>query len=201
MKPIFILLTWMLAASAAVAQPSSAPTLQSCSALPTEAQRLQCAERLVGSAGKSAHSAAPLGDGWRLSRTMDSRSGTMSVAVTRTADIQASDVSFAGLMFRCGPARIETLLVMLDPISPSVRPTVTIRAHGTETPLVAQVLQLGTLLLLPDPATSLATASWSTATEVSFEISQGTSAVRGVVPTSGLAGALQVLRPNCINPG
>ena len=128
---------------------------------------------------------------------MDPRSGTTSVAVMRTADTPTSDVSFAGLMFRCGPSQPEALLVLLDPISPSARPNVTIRAQGTETPFVAQPLQLGTLLLLPAQATGLATSVWSTAPAISVEIDNGPSTVRGVVSTSGLAGALEVLRASC----
>jgi hypothetical protein len=192
-----VLLGSLVAASAAAAQPSTVPSLQSCGALPTEAQRLQCAERLAGSTGKGAQGATPLSGGWQLSRTLDPRSGTTLIAVTRTADVQASDTGFAGLMFRCGSARLEALLVMLDPVLPSARPKVTIRAHGAETRFVAEVLQLGTLLLLPDPAMSLAATTWSTAAEISVEIDNGTSIVRGVVPASGLAGAVQVLRSGC----
>lgn len=188
---------WLVAAGPAVAQTPATPSLQSCGALPTDAQRLRCAERLAGPSGKGAQPGTALSGGWRLSRTQDPRSGTTMVAVTRTAEIKASDAGFAGLMFRCGPARLEALLVMLDPIPPSARPRVTVSSPGSETPFAAQVMQLGTLLQLPDPAMSLATTNWSTATEVSVAVDNGTSIVRGVVSTSGLAGALQVLRSSC----
>ncbi|MDQ8732554.1 hypothetical protein [Bradyrhizobium sp. LHD-71] len=190
----FNTLGWLIIASAALAQPSTnPPSLQSCGALPTEALRLECANRLAGKAA----SATPLSGGWRLSRTSDPHSGTPQTAVTRTADLQASDAGFAGLMFRCTASRLEALLVMLDPVPPGSKPKVTIRVHGKETPFVAQVLQLGELLLLPDPAISLAATTWSTAPDISVEIDNGASTVRGVVPASGLAGALQLLRSSC----
>jgi hypothetical protein len=195
--PLYSLLGWLVAVSVAAAQPSGVPSLQSCGALPTEAQRLQCTERLAGSAGRGAQAATPLSDGWQLSRTQDPHSGTTLIAVTRTADVQASDAGFAGLMFRCGPARPEALLVMLDPVPPSAKPRVAVRADGTETPFVAQVLQLGALLLLPDPAMRLAETTWSTAADISVEIDNGTRIIRGAISARGLAGALQVLRSSC----
>jgi hypothetical protein len=181
--------------AAAQAQIAPTPNLQSCAGLRAEAQRLQCAERLLGS-GRSQPASPPLNGGWRLSRTADPQTGRTSVAVMHTADPADSDVGFAGLMFRCGSAGLETLLVVLEPIPPSVKPVVTVRQKSAETNVKAQVLELGTLVLLPDVTTAMA-SQWSALPEISFQIDTGRIKVGGTVPTGGLSGALQALRAGC----
>ena len=178
---------------------AQAPNLQTCAALPNEGQRVQCAERLLANSGSRPAPAAPtLSGDWHLSRTTDPRTGIASVTVLHTADFN-SDADFAGLMFRCGQNGVETLLAILQPIPPSAKPAVTVRSGATETRHTAQVLELGTLLLLPDVSADQAVSQWASSPEIAFQIAASDPSIRGMVPTAGLAAAVQALKPNCIS--
>jgi hypothetical protein len=134
--------------------------------------------------------------GWRLVRTPDPRSGKDTVSALHTADTEKSDVNFAGLTFRCGPAGIETLLVLITPLVRGSAYAVRAKAGSAETRFEAKALQGGEVLLLPPTATLLANGAWQTASELSVDI-EAPSPIHGTVPLNGLSGAISALSQSC----
>jgi hypothetical protein len=134
--------------------------------------------------------------GWRLVKTPDPRGGPDAVSVLHAADIAQSDLSFAGLTFRCSRAGIEALLILLNPLVRGSRYLVFLKSGSTETQFEATALQGGEVLILPPSATALAGGSWQAVPELSVEIA-GPSPIRGSVPIGGLSDALLALSRSC----
>jgi hypothetical protein len=113
------------------------------------------------------------------------------------ADTVKSDINLAGLNLQCGQQGIEVVLILLEPLSRTARPTVALTAGTSRSEFEASVVQGGEALLLPQAASSLVAGAWQNATELSVEIETKPSPIRGAVPIGGLPAALRALSPNC----
>ena len=123
----------------------------------------------------------------------------------QTADITKSDLDLAGLMLRCGEGGVEVLVVLVDPLPPRAHPKVTVSAAGRSVDFTATVLPPGAAVLLPKEAGVLASGPWTAATELSVQIDVAPAdrepkSVRGLIPLTGLGGALASLHGNCPSP-
>ena len=157
---------------------------------------LQHCEEMFTRKVESGSRTSDLPGGWRLVKTPDPRGGPEAVSVLHAADTAKSDLSFAGLTFRCGQTGIETLLIVLDALDRGSPHDVIVKSGSTETRFEAKAIQGGVVLLLPPNATALASASWQREPELSVEIA-GPAPIRGSVPIGGLSSALTVLSQNC----
>jgi hypothetical protein len=157
---------------------------------------LQHCEEMFTRKVESGSRTSNLPGGWRLVKTLDPRGGPEAVSVLHAADTAKSDLSFAGLTFRCGQTGIETLLILLDAIDRGSPHDVIVKSGSTETRFEAKAVQAGVVLLLPPGATALASGSWQREPELSIEIA-GPPAIRGSVPIGGLSSALSVLSQSC----
>jgi hypothetical protein len=177
---------------------------EQCRAIADDAARLRCFE---SAASKPTTQAAPhnLGPGagtWRLVRTKNPDGGKDAVSIMHAADVLKSDIDLAGLMLRCGDGEVEVLIVVVEPLPPRGRPTVTVGAAGERADFHAAIIPPGLELLLPQQASELASGPWTKASELSVEINPASgdtlpTAIRGVVSLAGLSGALPVLTANC----
>jgi len=176
-------------------QPSNAD-FQDCSGKLAPNDRQHC-EDMFTRRVQAGSQTSQLPDGWRLVRTPDPRGGPEAVvSVLHAADTAKSHPNLAGLTFRCGPTGIDTLLIMLEPLTRGSRYGVRIKSGSTETQFEAKALQGGEVLLLPPSASALAGGAWQAAPEISVDIA-APSPIGGSVPLSGLSGALLALSRNC----
>jgi hypothetical protein len=166
-----------------------------CGAKPAPGDLQRC-EDMFARKVESGSRTSQLPGGWRLVRTPDPRGGPDAVSVLHAADTIKSDLNFAGLTFRCGQAGVETLLILLEPLTRGSQYVVRVKGGTTETPFEAEALQRGEVLLLPPSATALAGGAWQSVPELSVDIA-GPSPIRGSVALGGLAGALSILSPSC----
>jgi hypothetical protein len=185
-------------------QSSQNSNFERCRAITEDAARLRCFENAASKPATQA-AAQTLGPGtgtWRLVRTRNPNGGQDAVSIMQTADIVKSDLDLAGLMLRCGQTGIEVLLVLVQPLPPRAHPKVTVSAAGRSEDFVAKIVPPGAALLLPQEATELASGPWTAASELAVQIDPGqndgeSTAIRGAISLTGLAGALPVLTANC----
>jgi len=178
-----------------------------CRAITDATARLRCFESATT---KPAAKVTPqtLGPGtgtWRLVRTRNPIGGKDAVSIMQTADIGKSDLDLAGLMLRCGDAGVEVLLVLVSPVLPRAHPKVITTAAGKSADFTATVVPPGAALLLPQEVTALASGPWTAASELAVQVEPGPgdsepSAIRGIVPLTGLGAALPLLMANCTSP-
>lgn len=178
--------------------------LEHCRAIADDATRLRCYERATS---KPATNQAPVTTGpgvgtWRLVRTRNPAGGQDAVSIMQTADITKSDLDLAGLMLRCGEGGTEILIVLVGPLPPRAHPKVTVSAAGRSVDFTATIVPPGAVVLLPKEASVLASGPWTAASELSVQIEATRNdgepnTVRGVIPLSGLGGALAQLQGNC----
>ena len=114
-----------------------------------------------------------------------------------TADTSRSDLDLAGLMLRCSEKDVDLVIVMVTPLPPQARPSVTIGANGIERRFDASIVSPGAELLLPAEAMTFARGVWQSAHELSIRVTWTQGSVGGVVPIDGLADALATLPPKC----
>jgi hypothetical protein len=188
-----------LTISAAYGQeaPDVRAQLGRCRAIQDESARLRCYEDATA---PPASALTPPGHGsWRLVRTPNPAGGTDAISIMQTADLSRSDLDFAGLMVRCGDATaaIQVLLVVVQPFHPRVHPRVRVSAGAIITQFTASIVPPGALVLLPPEASALAMGPWQGAPELSIEVGGDQGPLRGVVPLTGMSGALHELRSNC----
>jgi hypothetical protein len=134
---------------------------------------------------------------WRLVRTPNPRGGPEAVSIMQTAETLRSDPDLAGLMLRCGPGEVEVAVVLVQPVSPRLRPEIAVRAGATDAHYQATVATPGALLLLPGNALALLTEARPTPSELSLTISYDQTKIQGVIPLAGLSAAYAQLRANC----
>jgi hypothetical protein len=151
----------------------------------------------IGLCTSSATEAPKLANGWRLVRSANPSGGPDAISVDHTADVNRSDLDFAGLMLRCGEQAPEVAIIALTPFPPRAKPNVSIRANGEDWRFVAQVVPPGAELLLPQEATTLAYGAWQHAHELSVTVTSPEQSFAGIVQIDGLAQALTVLMANC----
>jgi hypothetical protein len=110
-------------------------------------QRQKCDEEALGQAQKS--QTTQLDGGWRLVRTRNQSGGADAVSVMHVADTAKSDTGLAGLSLQCGRDGIEVVLIVLERLSRTARPSVTLTAGINRVEFEASVVQGGEVLLLP----------------------------------------------------
>lgn len=180
------------------AQPASPPlkTIESCRAIPTDAERLRCFEEATSNF-KEPPTSPKTADGWRMVRTPGPKPGTDVISMMRTADLIRSDPQFAGLSLHCGEAGPEILIITVEPFPPRTKPRVTIGVSPNETHFEATVLPSGAALMLPAEAIRLATGTWRALSTLAIKIEEGGSTIRGVIPISGMNAAFNTLSASC----
>ena len=135
---------------------------------------------------------------WRLVRTPNPAGGTDAISIMQIADPSRSDLDLAGLMVRCGEATTEVLIILVRPFPPNSPHQVTIvSGAGKPVEFTATAAPPGLMLLLPPQANVLADGPWQDASELTIEVADEHAPIYGVVPLTGLAKALIVLRENC----
>jgi hypothetical protein len=182
----------------------AAKRLDVCRTIQDSAARLRCFEDAASSlsgnrpaAPSGNRLAAPSGsmEGWRLVRTPNPLGGKDAVSVMHTADPLRSDQDLAGLIVRCADTGTEVLIALISPFPPRAHPRVVF--DGSTLQLQASVVPPGASILLPAEATALANGPWQSLDELSLQIDQEGTIIRGVIPIRGLPAALQSLRANC----
>ena len=136
-----------------------------------------------------------LPDGWRLLRTHSPTGGADAVSIIHPADTSQSDLDLVGLMIRCGENDPEVLIAILSALPAHSRPQVTVGSPGRQFESI--VTSPGTLLLLPKDATDLVRKEWQNQQDLSIQIDDGKSNIRGVIKLAGLATAFKTLQANC----
>jgi hypothetical protein len=118
----------------------------------------------------------------------------------QAADIDKSDLDFAGLMLRCNQADLDLMIVLITPLPPRSRPRVTLISGANKFAFEGTVLSPGAAILLPSEAGLLVKTTWASASQVAVEVQNGETEIRGQVPLGGLTGAVSRLRTNCPRP-
>lgn len=204
--PAFLCAEWLAVATPAAAQelgPTTDPerAFERCQAIKDDAARLYCYSNSPGSAAAASQQQPAVLGTWHLVRTPNPTGGRPAVAIMQSADISRSDLDLAGLMLRCGEGTTqgttEVLIVLVRYLTPGAHPKVTVGSGPTGTKFSGSVVLPGLLVLLPAEATSLATGPWQAAPELAVSVDDQGSAIRGVIPLTGLKGALQMLQSNC----
>lgn len=119
------------------------------------------------------------------------------MSVSHTADLDRSDVNFAGVMLRCGEKNMEVIVVAVTPFSPRAKPEVTVGTNAQEWRFNAEVIPPGAELQLPIEAIRLAAGSWQSTRELTIQVVSQEQSFSGVVPTEGIGQALAALRAYC----
>lgn len=189
-------LGWLLTLVAALcANPGTAPSL----ALADGANGRRAAPAIGGkSSSQDSTDAFRAAGSWRLVRNSLAAAATSEAAVLHTADFERSDPRLAGLMLRCAKKGIEAVVVVIEPFPPQARPQITLRSPGQESQFVATMIPTGAGILLPAEATSLLKGPWQAAPEIEIKVTDGRTAIDGVVALSGLPEALQSLNTECV---
>jgi hypothetical protein len=68
---------------------------------------------------------------------------------------------------------------------------------GNETEFQATIAPPGTLVLLPEQATSLMRGPWQALEDLFVRVDNGQSTIRGVIKTAGLEAAFKKLQTSC----
>jgi hypothetical protein len=134
---------------------------------------------------------------WRLLRTPGAAGHRDVVSIMQIADVSRSDMSFAGVMLRCGEIAPEMLIVLVQPLPPRAHPNVMIRAGGLPVEFTASVLPPGVLISMPPEAGELAIAVWQNSPELTVTVSNEPNTIRGVIQLAGFRAAWQALKTNC----
>ncbi|KJC62745.1 hypothetical protein UP10_00755 [Bradyrhizobium sp. LTSPM299] len=159
-------------------------------------QRRQCDEEAFRQV-ESGSQSTQLEGGWRLVKTTNPDGGADAISAMHVVDSVKSDARLAGLSLQCGRDGIEVVLILLEPVSRSTRPTVVLTTGEKPAEFEASVIQGGAALLLPAGASNLAAAEWQSAKELSVDIQSKPTEIRGAVPIGGLSAALRYLSQNC----
>lgn len=159
-------------------------------------QRRRCDEEAFKQI-ESGSQSTQLEGGWRLVKSKNPDGGADAVSVMHAVDSANSDTRLAGLSLQCGKGGIESVLIVLEPLSRSARPNVALIAGEKRAEFQASVIQGGLALLLPAEASKLAASDWQNASQLAVEIGTTPSAIRGTVPMAGLTTALRYLSQYC----
>jgi hypothetical protein len=138
-----------------------------------------------------------LPSGWHLIRTKSPNGSRDAVSVSHTADVDGSDVDFAGVMLRCGEKDVEVIVVAVTPFSPRAKPEVIVHVNSQEWHFSAHVISPGAELQLPVEATRLAFGLWQSAHELTVEVVSQEQSFSGVVRIEGMGEALAALGVYC----
>jgi hypothetical protein len=152
----------------------------------------------IGKAGGAERSlSSELAGGWHFVRTRNPEGGPDAISIMHTADTSRSDLDLAGLMIRCGERGAEVVIVLIRSFPLRARPHVVLGKPGTETQFDAKVAPPGTAVLLPRDAITLVSGPWQTISDLFIQVSDGQTAIRGVVALVGLQAAYKALLASC----
>jgi hypothetical protein len=174
-----------------------------CRTIMDDAARLRCYESSSSkpAANVTRRALGQTAGSWRLVRTHNLAGGPDVISIMQTADIAKSDIDVAGLMLRCGETGVEVVVVLVRPLSLRTHPKVVTSIAGKSAGFVATVMPPGAGILLPKEASELAAGPWTAGGELSVQIDARDSddpiLVHGVIPLTGLGGALPSLLANC----
>jgi hypothetical protein len=174
-----------------------------CRTITNDAARLRCYETDSSkpAADIVSHALGPAAGSWRLVRTHNPDSGWDAISIVQTADVAKSDTDVAGLMLRCGEAGVEVVVVLVRLLPLRAHPEVMTSVAGKDTRFVATIMPPGAGILLPKEASALAVGPWTASGELSMDVEVQDSnepvSIRGVIPLTGLGGALPSLLSNC----
>ena len=115
----------------------------------------------------------------------------------RSADPLNSEPEFVGLMLRCGHPDIEVLSIVIPPLPPRSRPTVTIGSGPDAQEVVGQVTPPGAAILLPGHISAKARAHWPRLNRIEFTVGHEGGKFRGTVELTDFAPALEALTRAC----
>lgn len=138
-----------------------------------------------------------LAGGWHYVRTPNPQGGADAISIMHTADTSRSDLDLAGLMIRCREGGTEAVIVLIRAFPLRARPHVVVSKPGDETRFEATVAPPGTAILLPGDATTLVNGAWLARSDLSIQVDNGPTTIRGVVALAGLQAAFKVLLASC----
>jgi len=196
MAPLALLL--LLAETCSVSSQTSSD-IPGCSGKSlSKAEQARCDE-LLSQRINAASRTSPLQGGWKLVDTADPNGGPDAVSIIHASDTARSDLNLAGLTFRCGQLGIEALLIVLQPLSRAQPIPVTVKNGSSEQAfrgLRHSRRRIGAAArrCRQDCRYGLANCS-----ELSVELEIKPVPIHGVVPVTGLSGAMQILARNCVS--
>ncbi|MBI5128461.1 MAG: hypothetical protein HZA66_03380 [Rhodopseudomonas palustris] len=133
-----------------------------------------------------------------MSRTSGRKEGETFVSILKTAEALRSDPDFVGLMFRCDPkGKIDLILVVVSPLPPRSRPSVTLAVGETAVSLEGTILAGGAGINLSDGAQTLVARDWQTAPPLSVAVKGETGSINGFVDMRGFSRAYRDLLDSC----
>lgn len=169
--------------------------LENCARLPSDRARLDCYQALTRSQTMPETAPSSGESQWHMVKTPGPDGESLSMI--HTPDTTRSDPDFAGFSIHCGKTGPEYLLIIINPLPPHSRPTVTIAGSGKPISFVATPLPSGAALLLPPESKILAEGPWRTQTNVDFVIFERNYSLHGVVSFRGFSQALSELSAAC----
>jgi hypothetical protein len=190
-----------------------------CQAIPDESARIHCLENLASQAPQTAPSrpqlapsgspnapdnsqnpalaaptSHPIAGKWRLVRTPNPQDGQDVVSIMATAEFSGSDPDFAGLILRCSDSGFEILVFLIRPLPPRARPVISINGKKFD----GSVVPPGASIRLPQAATNLLNEQWHSLSDLSIDVEDNGTTIRGVVSLKGFGDALQTLTDACL---
>jgi hypothetical protein len=151
---------------------------------------------IIGFLGASSVASARAETGWKMVFPRD-QSGVPRPALMQVADFDRSDPGIAGLMFRCGPKRIETVVIILDPLPPRSTATVALSVGADIQAFEALTIPTGAGLLVPFDPSDVVAGAWQNQKELRLTVTAGEKVAKAVFDLSGLPAALENLGRNC----
>jgi hypothetical protein len=181
---------------------SPIPGFERCRTIMNDAARLRCYESNSSNpAGAPPRALDQAAGSWRLVRTHNPAGGPDAISIMQPADIAKSDTDLAGLMLRCSETRVEVVVVLVRSLPLRAHPKVMTSVAGNSADFVSTIMRPGAMILLPKEASELAVGPWTAGGELSVQIEAQDSdepiSIRGVIPLTGLGGALPSLLANC----
>ena len=147
--------------------------------------------------GVSQAQSSELAEGWRLVRTHNPNGGADAISIIHSADTSRSDLDLVGIMIRCSETTTEVLIVVLPVLPFSTQPQVAFGKLENESQFEAKIAPPGTLILVPQDATTLVNGPWQNLDDLFIRIEDGQSTIRGVVKLAGLQAAFKKLQATC----
>jgi hypothetical protein len=176
--------------------------LERCRTIMNDAARLRCYESNSSNpANAPPRTLEQAAGSWRLVRTHNPAGGPDAISIMQSADIAKSDTDLAGLMLRCRETRVEVVVVLVRSLPLRAHPRVMTSVPGNSAGFVGTIMPPGAGILLPNEASELAVGPWTAGGELSVQVDAQDSdepiSIRGVIPLTGLGGALPSLLANC----
>ena len=182
----------------AAKQPKLNSGVERCRRINNEHMRMQCLEQMNSGAASVPQQQPTAPGSWQLTRTPNPSGGPDSISITKLTNPASSERDIAGLMLRCAEgATTNVLIVLAAPLPLGAHPKVIVVAGATTTEFIASVVPAGSLVLLPEKASTLVEKTWQSVPELAVSIADNNRALRGVIPLEDLSNAMKELQSNC----